>query len=91
MDFLIKLIETQGVIAALFVYLLYTGKQDARKDYEGVCKRLNEQEDFIKSKLITSCEKQSSVIEKSTDVTAEIKSILIEHQRIMKTCAWQKD
>jgi len=86
MDFLLKLIETQGLIAAVMVYLIYMNRKDSREDYTGACKRLNLLEDFIHENLMAANNRAAEVIQHNTETQTDVKTTLLQVQSTMKGC-----
>ena len=64
MDLLIEVLKTNGVIAVIAVYMIF----QSRKDYKGVCERLNEVEDYVKVKLFNMIRVTTQVIDRNSNI-----------------------
>lgn len=64
MEFLVEVLKTNGVIAVIAVYMIF----QSRKDYKGVCERLNEVEDYVKVKLFNMIKTTTEVIDRNSNI-----------------------
>lgn len=62
-ELVLTALKTYGPFAAISIYFIW----QTRKDYSGVCKRLNEVEDWQKSVLCDILVKTSRVIERNVE------------------------
>lgn len=91
MDFLIKLIETQGAWAAIAIFLVYW----SRRDYQGVVKRLNNTDDFIRKKLLTVVADSRQTQQQTNDVVKQNTAALsqsaeLSRQHLVLMEKWRK-
>ncbi len=63
-DQLLQLVVNNGPFAMITVYLIWQG----RKDYQGVCQRLNDVEDYCKTTLGEQLERSTKALEKNAEV-----------------------
>jgi len=80
-------------IAALFVWLL----RFQRKDLENLRTRVRQLEDslFVENKAMVKdttavITENTATLQEVRDTCKDVKALVIEHQKIMTTCAWQK-
>lgn len=66
-EVLINTLEQHGPWVALAGFLIWS----QRKDYRGVCNRLNEVEDYCKDTITKLVEKTTIVIEQNTEIIAK--------------------
>ena len=69
MEVLLRLLEQHGPWVALAAYLIWT----QRKDYRGVCKRLNKVEDYCKKTLTELLEKTTEALQHNTEIIEKCK------------------
>jgi hypothetical protein len=58
MDLLLELAKTHGIVTAIAIFLIWS----QNKNYTGVCKRLNEVEDYNSSTMANIIQKNTEAI-----------------------------
>ena len=91
MELFTKILEQQGLIAAILCAMMYFWRKDARQDYEGVCKRLNELEDARTEDQRTVIKESIKAVEANTAACGQVKEVLTQHQEIMRNCQNEVD
>jgi hypothetical protein len=71
MEVLLELIKVNGLPAGLLIYLIWNN----RKDYTGVCDRLNAVEDYVKATLVGLVEKTTKTIDKNSAIIQKCKQL----------------
>ena len=74
-ELLPKLFE-YGPFAALAFALIFYMRKDHRKDYEGVTTRLNEVEDYQKTKLTDTLTDNTRVIAENTATMTDVRQVI---------------
>ena len=67
MEALTELIQQYGIFAGMTIYFIW----QTRKDYKGVCERLNSVEDYVKNTLVSLVSETKAVLEDAIDTIKE--------------------
>ncbi len=65
---IIEVIKQYGPWVALTVWMVYQNRRDHRRDYEGVCERLNQVEDWIKNQFLKELAKNTRALNHNAEI-----------------------